>query len=75
MLFLSRRFSSGQIGHGLFQGLRLATQFLHLIRRRGVGRVTGKTALAGVEELLRPAVTPTALIPDLYAPVRASRWM
>lgn len=42
--------------HDLLQRLRLTAQLLHIVRRRRAGRITGQPALAGVEEILRPAV-------------------
>src|SRR6202021_941716 len=43
-------------GHGLLQGGGLTTKVLPLAGRRGAGRVARHPALAGLKELLGPAV-------------------
>src|SRR6476659_2027223 len=54
--FFKQAVLQGEIGHDLLQGGGLATKVLHLARRRGAGRVARQPALAGLQELLRPAV-------------------
>src|SRR5262245_40937146 len=46
----------GEIGHDLLQGGSLTTEILHLAGGRGTRRVAGQPALAGLEELLGPAI-------------------
>src|ERR1700747_805915 len=54
--FFKQAILQGEIGHDLLQGGGLAMKVLHLARRRGAGRVARQPALAGLQELLRPAV-------------------
>src|SRR6516225_3001662 len=44
------------MGHHLLQGGGFTTKVLHLAGRRGAGGVARQPALAGLQELLRPAV-------------------
>jgi hypothetical protein len=44
------------LGKDLFQFLGLAPEVLDLVAGRGTGGVAGKPPLAGLQELLRPAV-------------------
>mgnify|MGYP000131895601 CR=1 FL=1 len=50
-------------GDDFFQLAGFAAQILHLVCRCRPCRVTLKTALAGIEELLRPAVVQVTLPP------------
>jgi len=54
--FFKQAVFQGQIGHDLLQGGSLTTKVLYFAGRRGARRVTGQPALAGLEELLGPAV-------------------
>src|SRR6478752_3756070 len=54
--FFKQAVLQGEIGHDLLQGRGLSTKVLHLAGRCGAGRVARQPALAGLEELLRPAV-------------------
>src|SRR6516165_10111625 len=54
--FFKQAVLQGEIGHDLLQGGGLTTKVLHLAGRRGAGRVARQPALAGLEELLGPAV-------------------
>src|SRR6478735_6659018 len=54
--FFKQAVLQGEIGHDLLQGSCLSTKVLHLAGRRGAGRVARQPALAGLQELLRPAV-------------------
>src|SRR6185437_12468015 len=55
-LFLSRRFSRVRSATTSFKAVDARTKILHLAGGRGAGRVARQPALAGIEELLRPAV-------------------
>jgi hypothetical protein len=46
----------GKFGHDFLEGRCLATEILHLGGRRGANRVARQPALAGLEELLGPAI-------------------
>jgi hypothetical protein len=54
--FFQQTVLEGEIGDSLLQGARLAAQLLHFIRGRGARRVARQAPLAGLQELLRPAV-------------------
>src|SRR5258708_19584444 len=54
--FFKQAVLQGEIGPALLQGGGLTTKVLHLAGRRGAGRVARQPALAGLQELLRPAV-------------------
>src|ERR1700739_4503549 len=54
--FFKQAVLQGEIGHHLLQGTGLTTKVLPLAGRRGAGRVARQPALAGLEELLGPAV-------------------
>src|SRR5450755_3567428 len=54
--FFKQAVLQGEIGHDLLQGGGLTTKVLHLAGRRGAGRVARQPALAGLKELLGPAV-------------------
>src|SRR6516162_11015374 len=54
--FLKQAVLQGEIGHHLLQGGGFTTKVLHLAGRRGAGGVARQPALAGLQELLRPAV-------------------
>src|SRR5450432_4255757 len=54
--FFEQAVLQGEIGHDLLQSDGLTTKILHLARRCGACRVTRQPALAGFQELLRPAV-------------------
>ena len=45
-----------EVGDDLLQGLRLAAKILHLVGGRSPRRVASKPLLAGLKELLRPAI-------------------
>ena len=45
-----------EIGHDLLQRLCFAAEILHLVGGRGASCVAGESPLAGLKELLRPAV-------------------
>src|SRR5262245_60193819 len=55
--FFKQAVLQGEIGHHLLQGGGFTTKVLHLAGRRGAGGVARQPALAGLQELLRPAVT------------------
>src|SRR3954464_9524196 len=59
--FFEQTVLKGQVGHDLLQGGGLPTQVLHLVRGGGPRRVASETLLAGLQELLRPAVVPCAV--------------
>src|SRR5262247_2424266 len=54
--FFKQAVLQGEIGHHLLQGGGFTTKVLHLAGRRGAGGVARQPALAGLQELLRPAV-------------------
>src|SRR5450755_2130184 len=54
--FFKQAVLQGEIGHDLLQGGGLTTKVLHLAGRRGAGRVARQPALAGLKELLGPAI-------------------
>src|SRR6202140_3088915 len=54
--FFKQAVLQGEIGHDLLQGGGFTTKVLHLAGRRGAGRVARQPALAGLKELLGPAV-------------------
>src|SRR5579863_5907934 len=54
--FFEQAVLQGQVSHDLLQCGGLATKILDLTRRRGTRRVTSQPALAGLQELLGPAV-------------------
>ena len=55
-IFFEQAVLKDEVGHGLFEGSSLATKVLHLAGRRSARGVAGKPTLAGLQELLRPAV-------------------
>jgi len=54
--FFKQAVLQGEISHDLLQGCGLTTKVLHLAGRRCAGRVARQPALAGLEELLGPAI-------------------
>jgi hypothetical protein len=54
--FFKQAVFQGQVGHGLLQRLCFTAQILHLAGCRRARRVASQPALAGIEELFRPAV-------------------
>jgi hypothetical protein len=54
--FFKQAVLKSEIGHDLLQCGGLTTKILHLARCCGSGGVTGQPALAGLQELLGPAV-------------------
>jgi hypothetical protein len=54
--FFEQAVLEGEVGDDLLQGLRLATKVPHLVRSRSPRRVAGEPPLAGLKELLRPAI-------------------
>jgi hypothetical protein len=54
--FFEQAVLQGEVGHDLLQGAGFATRLLHLVRGRLAGGVAGQPPLAGVEEVLRPAI-------------------
>src|ERR1035438_4855954 len=54
--FFKQAVLQGEIGHDLLQSCGLTTKVLHLAGRRGASRVARQPALAGLQELLGPAV-------------------
>jgi hypothetical protein len=54
--FFEQAVLQGEVGHDLLQGAGFAAQLLHLVRGRLAGGVASQPALAGVEEVLRPAI-------------------
>src|SRR3954447_11850621 len=54
--FFKQAVLQGEVGHDFLQGDGFSTKILHLAGGRGTGRVACQAALAGLEELLRPAV-------------------
>src|SRR6516164_6034856 len=54
--FFKQAVLQGEIGHHLLQGGGFTTKVLYLAGRRGAGSVARQPALAGLQELLRPAV-------------------
>jgi hypothetical protein len=54
--FFEQAVLQGQVGHDLLQCGGLTTKILYLAGRRRTRRVTGQPALAGLQELLGPAV-------------------
>src|SRR5262249_11661216 len=54
--FFKQAVLQGEIGHHLLQGGGFTTKVLHLAGRPGAGGVGRPPALAGLQELLRPAV-------------------
>ena len=66
--FFQQAVLQNEIGHDLLQRTRLATQLLDLVGGRGTGRVAGQPLLAGLQELLGPAVVHRA--GDALAPTQ-----
>ena len=54
--FFEQAVLEGEVGDDLLQGLCLAAEILHLVGGRSARRVAGKPSLAGLQELLRPAI-------------------
>src|SRR6516225_1594004 len=54
--FFEQSVFEGEVGDDLLQGLCLPAEILHLVGGRSARRVTGKPSLAGLQELLRPAI-------------------
>jgi hypothetical protein len=54
--FFEQPVFEGEIGHDLFQRLRLPAKVLHLVGGRGARRVAGEPPFTGLKELLRPAI-------------------
>src|SRR3984957_4238550 len=54
--FFEQSVFEGEIGHDLLQRLRFAAEILHLVGGRGARRVAGESPLAGLQELVRPAI-------------------
>src|SRR3954454_1861516 len=66
--FFEQAVLQDEIGHDLLQRARLAAQVSHLVRSRRAGRVAGQSLLAGLQELLGPAVVHRA--GDTLAPTQ-----
>src|SRR5262249_21583296 len=54
--FFEQAVLQGEVGHNLLQGSSATTEILHLAGGRGTRRVARQPALAGLEELLGPAI-------------------
>jgi hypothetical protein len=54
--FFEQTVFEGQFGDYLLQCAGLTTQVLHLVRGCGAGRIASQLLLAGLQELLRPAI-------------------